>query len=56
VYLNAIGRLIIDFHRSKFDLLLAGIRLHYQYFLDDKFFTDTMADICNLGSPAPTQQ
>jgi hypothetical protein len=41
VYLNAIGRLIIDFHRSKFDLLLVGIRLQYQYFREPQFFTDT---------------
>jgi hypothetical protein len=32
MYLNAIGRLIIDFHRSKFELLLVGIRLQYLYF------------------------
>jgi hypothetical protein len=32
VYLNAFGRLIIDFHHSKFDLLLVGIRLQYFQF------------------------
>jgi hypothetical protein len=43
MYLNAIGRLIIDFHRSKFDLLLVGIRLQYLYFLGDNFLADTIA-------------
>ncbi len=26
------------------------ISLQYQYFLDDNFFTDIIADICNFGS------
>jgi hypothetical protein len=43
MYLNAIGRLIINFHRSKFNLLVLGIRLQYRHFLGDIFFTDTIA-------------
>ena len=34
--------LLFSFHRSTWDLILEGIRLQYQYFLEYKFFTDTM--------------
>jgi hypothetical protein len=45
-------RLIDDFYHSNHDLLPEGIRLQYQYFLDENFFADTIRDICNLGSVA----